>query len=134
MSRTSRAFRTCFAGRTNRIVCMLCSRSASFVATTLVSADSTADTARVTLCPHLRRLLSRAMVPATIAAISGPNSRLSAMSVYGVSSTVSCNIAAHSVLSSAPSPARIVATVTGWVMYGSPLYRNWPRWQCAEMS
>jgi hypothetical protein len=53
-----------------------------------------------------------------------PNSRLSAVSVYGLSSTVSCNIAAQRVWSSAPSPARIVATLTGWVMYGSPLRRN----------
>ena len=64
------------------------------------------------------------MIPATIAAIPGPNSRLSAVSVYGVSSTVSCSIAAHRVWSSAPSPVRIVATLTGWVTYGSPLRRS----------
>jgi hypothetical protein len=55
------------------------------------------------------------MIPATIAAIPGPNSRLIAVSVYGVSSTVSCSKAVHRVWSSAPSPARIVATLTGWV-------------------
>src|SRR5215469_14195790 len=29
---------------------------------------------------------------------------------------------------SMPSSARIVVTATGWVMYGSPLLRRWPRW------
>ena len=37
------------------------------------------------------------MCSATIAAIPVPKSRLSAASVYGVSSTVSCKMAAHSV-------------------------------------
>ena len=35
-----------------------------------------------------------------------------------MSSTVSCSRAAHSVSSSVPSSARIVATASGWVMYG----------------
>ncbi len=30
-----------------------------------------------------------------------------------------------------PSSARIVATASGWVMYGSPLRRVWPSWNCA---
>ena len=37
------------------------------------------------------------MCSATIAAIPAPKSRPSAASVYGVSSTVSCKMAAHSV-------------------------------------
>ena len=57
---------------------MLCSRSVSFIATTLVSADSTAAITRATWRPPLYLMLSRALIPATIAATSGPNSRLSA--------------------------------------------------------
>ena len=85
------------------------------MATTLVSADPTAVITCATLRPPPHLMLSSAMLPATITAMSGPNSRLSAVSVYGVSSTVSCSIAAHRLWSSAPSPARIVATVSGWV-------------------
>src|SRR5215831_12705172 len=33
-----------------------------------------------------------------------------------------------------PSSARIVATASGWVMYGSPLLRFWPACQCAATS
>ena len=44
-----------------------------------------------------------------------------------VSSTVSCSSAATSVVVSMPSSARIVATASGWVMYGSPDLRSWPR-------
>src|SRR5689334_20603421 len=41
------------------------------------------------------RMASSTLFPATNVAIPEPNSRPSAASVYGVSSTVSCSIAAH---------------------------------------
>ena len=44
-----------------------------------------------------------------------------------MSSTVSCSSAAHSVGAVMPSSARIWATASGWVMYGSPLRRSWSR-------
>jgi hypothetical protein len=88
---------------------------------TRVSARFTAawDTVR------LPRLLtcSSAAVPVTRAATPAPDSPLSAASGQGVSSIVSCSSAAHSIWSSAPVSARIVATASGWVMYGSPLLR-----------
>ena len=99
-----------------------------------VSAELTAAIACATLRPWCPLMWRSAMCPATIVAISAPNSRLSSASVHGVYSTVSCNIAAHSVWLSAPSPARIVATAAGWVMYGSPLRRVWSLWQCAATS
>src|SRR6266568_5771040 len=47
---------------------------------------------------------------------------------------VSCNSAAHSVSWFMPSSARIVATASGCVMYGSPLLRNWPACHFAATS
>jgi len=52
---------------------MLCSRSASFMAATLVSADSTAAITRAAVRPPLPRMLLKAMTPATIAAACEPN-------------------------------------------------------------
>jgi hypothetical protein len=107
---------------------MLCSRSASLVATTRASADIIVVITWVTWVTWHRGRLPRrssAMCPVIIVAISVPKSRLNAASAYGVSWTVSCKIAAHSVRSStspaSPRRARIVATATGWVLYGSPL-------------
>ncbi|SKU13121.1 Uncharacterised protein [Mycobacteroides abscessus subsp. abscessus] len=45
-----------------------------------------------------------------------PNSAVSCSRLYPVSSTVSCRIAATSVVVSMPSSARMLATATGWVM------------------
>ena len=50
-----------------------------------------------------------------------------------MSSIVSCSSAAHSVGGVMPSSARIVATASGWVMYGSPLCRIWSRWWCGDL-
>ena len=47
---------------------------------------------------------------------------------------VSCSSAAHSVSWFMPSSARIVATASGWVMYGSPLLRDWFAWHLAATS
>ena len=54
--------------------------------------------------------------------------------VYSVSSIVSCSSAATSVVVSMPRLARIVATASGWVMYGSPDLRYCPECQRAAMS
>src|SRR5215469_1659104 len=78
--------------------------------------------------------LSSLVTPSTRAATSSPNSRRSSTSVYAVSSTVSCSSAAQMVSWFMPSSARIVATASGWVMYGSPLRRFWPACQCAATS
>ena len=73
--------------------------------------------------------LSSLVTPSTSAATSSPNSPRSSVSVYGVSSTVSCSSAAQIVSVFMPSSARMVATASGWVMYGSPLRRFWSRCQ-----
>ncbi len=51
-----------------------------------------------------------------------------------MSSTVSCSSAAARVGGVIPSSARIAATATGWVMYGSPLLRFCPAWARAATS
>ncbi len=48
--------------------------------------------------------------------------------VTPVSSTASCSRAAARVMSSRPRSARMVATASGWEMYGSPDFRSWPSW------
>ena len=110
----------------NSTVRMLCSRSATLIARTLLSADSAAAITWASLRPRPPLIWSSAAIPATRAAISAPNSQLSAASVQGVYSIVSCSIAAHSISSSAPVSARMVATASGCVMYGSPLMRVCP--------
>ena len=55
------------------------------------------------------------VTPSTSAAISGPKRRSISLSVARVSSTVSCSRAVTMVASSIRWPARIAATVTGWV-------------------
>src|SRR5712692_4728111 len=107
---------------------MLCRRSASLMTRTLMSRDIATTILRtVSACaasPYLT--LSSLVTPSTSSAISSPNSRCSSARVYGVSSMVSCSSAAQSVSVFMPSSARIVATASGWVMYGSPLLRSWP--------
>ena len=48
------------------------------------------------------------------------------LKVASVSSTVSWSNAAAKVLGPAPKFARIIATATGWVIYGSPDLLNCP--------
>ena len=72
--------------------------------------------------------LSSLVSPSTSSATSSPKSAVTWASVYDVSSTVSCSSAAQSVGGVMPSSARMLVTASGWVMYGSPLSRVWPRW------
>ncbi len=78
--------------------------------------------------------LSSLVTPSTSSAISSPNSRRSSSRVYAVSSMVSCSSAAQIVSWFMPSSARIVATASGWVMYGSPLLRSVPECCAAATS
>ena len=97
---------------------MLCSRSASLITSTRMSRDIATTILRMVSdladSPYLT--LSSLVQPSTSSATSSPKSRVSADSVYEVSSTVSCSSAAHSVGSVSPSSARIVVTASGWVM------------------
>ncbi len=72
--------------------------------------------------------LSSFVTPSTSIAISSPKSARTWSSVYAVSSTVSWRSAAATVFGPIPRSARICATATGCVMYGSPLLRFWPSW------
>ena len=65
-------------------------------------------------CPYTT--LSSLVTPSTRFATSSPKSARSAVSVYAVSSTVSCSSAAARVGGGMPSSARMVATASGWVM------------------
>ena len=60
--------------------------------------------------------LSSFVTPSTSSATWSPKSRVMSARVMRVSSTVSCNSAAISVVVSMPSSARMVATASGWVM------------------
>ncbi len=110
---------------------MLCRRSASLITSTRMSRDIATTILRTVsasaAAPYLT--LSSLVTPSTSAAISSPNWPRSSVSVYGVSSTVSCSRAAQIVSVFMPSSARMVATASGWVMYGSPLLRFWSRCQ-----
>ena len=131
ISRTSRDLRSCFSLGRYRSVRMLCSRSASLMTSTRISRDIATTILRTVSAsadsPYLT--LSSLVTPSTSAATSSPNSPRSSVSVYGVSSTVSCSSAAQIVSVFMPSSARMVATASGWVMYGSPLRRFWSRCQ-----
>jgi hypothetical protein len=113
MSSDSPAFLSCLACGMNCMVRMLCSRSASLIMTALASADSAAAITRAALRRPWPLAWSSAAVSVTRAATLAPNSRISAASVYGVSSIVSCSSPAHSISSSAPASAKIAATASG---------------------
>ena len=51
-----------------------------------------------------------------------------------MSSTVSWSSAATSVVVSMPISAAMVATASGWVMYGSPDFRLTPSWSFSATS
>ena len=65
-----------------------------------------------------------------IAAISEPNSFSTWLTLNFVSSTTSWISPHATVMVSSWSSARIFATSTQWVTYGSPELRSWPR--CAS--
>ncbi|CCB77998.1 exported protein of unknown function [Streptantibioticus cattleyicolor NRRL 8057 = DSM 46488] len=113
------------------MVRMLCRRSASLMTSTRGSlAMATTILRTVSACAASPNLtLSSLVTPSTSRATCSPKSRRSASSPYSVSSTVSWRRPAIRVAGSMPSSARMVVTASGWVMYGSPLLRFWPRCQ-----
>ncbi len=133
ISSVSRAFCSCFSGARNVSVRMLCSRSASLMTSTRGSLAIATTILRMVsaLAASPSFTLSSLVTPSTRSATSPPNSSASSSSVYSVSSTVSCSSAATSVFVSMPSSARIEATASGCVMYGSPDLRNWPLCSCS---
>ncbi len=129
MSRVSSAVRRCFHSGITDSVRMLCSRSASFMTSTLQSLAIATSILRIVAacCASFesKRSRSNLVTPSTIAATAGPNSAAIWARVTPVSSTASCSSAAAALTVSRPSSAMIVATATGWVMYGSPESRRW---------
>ena len=87
------------------------------IATTILRTVSASDAS-----PYLT--WSSLVTPSTSSATSSPKSARSASIVRSVSSTVSCSSAAASTGGVIPRSARICATASGWVMYGSPLLRR----------
>ena len=140
MSMVSRAIRCCFSGFMLPNVRMLCNRSASFTTMMRISpvmaisicrrfSACTSRPASLTSAawePCLESLLTF-VSPSTMRRTSGPNCFSIMPNVtYSTSSTVSCSSPAMMLSESMPSRARITATATGCVMYGSPLLRFTP--------
>ena len=68
------------------------------------------------------------VTPSTKRATSFPNISASCSSVYTVSSTTSWRSPAAIVSLSISRSARMIATQSGWIMYGSPDFRFWSLW------
>ncbi len=101
---------------------MLCNRSASLITRTRGSLAMATTILRMVsaLAASPSLTLSSFVTPSTRSATSPPKSARIWSSVYSVSSIVSCSSAATSVVVSIPRLPRMVATASGWVMYGSP--------------
>ncbi len=108
---------------------MLCTRSASLITRTRRSIDAAMiilrNVSASARSPH--RAPSSLVTPSTRIATSAPNSAFTCPIGRSVSSTVSCSRAAASVVVSMPIAASSCATASGWVMYGMPDLRAWPR-------
>ncbi|KAG1275311.1 hypothetical protein G6F64_014925 [Rhizopus arrhizus] len=99
---------------------MLCRRSASLIMITRRSRDIASSILRKLSAAASWRSrnfsLSSLVTPSTSSATASPNSEASSSRVSGVSSMVSCRIAAISASTSRPSSASTWATATGWVI------------------
>ena len=128
MSRVSSAVRRCFHSGITDKVRMLWSLSASFMTSPRQSLAMATSILRIVAACwasfESNRSRSSLVTPSTIAATAGPNSASIWAKVTPVSSTASCNSAAAAATLSSPRSAMIVATATGWVMYGSPERRR----------
>ncbi len=85
-------------------------------------------------CRDVKLIWLILVTPSTSDAISGPKRVSISSSVASVSSTVSCRSAVATLGASSFRSVMIVATCRGWVRYGSPEARRWPRWTSAEKS
>ena len=65
------------------------------------------------------------VTPSTKSATSSPKIAVISSSVMTVSSTTSCRIPATRVSLSSSRSARMIATQSGWMIYGSPDLRLW---------
>ncbi len=72
------------------------------------------------------------VTPSTMPAMSLPNSSSISSMVASVSSTVSCRRPATTLASSSLSCARTPATASGWIKYGSPVFRTCPACTLAQ--
>ena len=99
---------------------MLCRRSASLIRMTRRSRDIASSILRKLSAAaswrSAKRSLSSLVTPSTSSATVSPNCVARSWRESGVSSMVSCRIAATSVSMSRPCSASTWATATGWVM------------------
>ncbi|CAB4856537.1 unannotated protein [freshwater metagenome] len=134
ISSVSRALRSADSDSTKPHVRALWRRSASLMRITRMSLDIATTILRTVSAwassPSFS--LSSLVTPSTRSPISAPKSRVTASSVYAVSSTVSCKSAAAIVFAPIPNSTRISATASGCVMYGSPDFRSCP--SCAAFA
>src|SRR3546814_487931 len=109
---------------------MLCRRSASLIRITRRSRSIASSILRKLSAAASWRSwnlsLSSLVTPSTSSATVSPNSEASWARSSGVSSMVSCRIAATRVSTSTFCSASTRATETGWVMSGSPDLRSCP--------
>ena len=110
------------------MVRMLCRRSETLITSTRGSSAIATIILRMVSASAAEpsTTLSSFVTPSTKRATSEPKSRERSASEYSVSSTVSCSSAATTVVVSMPISAAMVATASGWVMYGSPDFRFTP--------
>ena len=72
------------------------------------------------------------VTPSTMAATSSPKNFRRVSTSVMVSSTTSWSSPTETEITSSPMSARIWATSSGWVRYGSPFLRNWLECSRAE--
>jgi hypothetical protein len=127
-SSVSCAMRLRFSGGRYCSVRMLCSRSASLTMTTRMSSTIARTILRTfSACASSFETLPRLLIlvtPSTRCATSGPKYLLMSSGVVRVSSTTSCRRPVLTVTTSIFISARMPATESGWMRYGSPDLRT----------
>ncbi len=124
------AMRALFEGCMTCKVRMLCSRSASLIRITRTSFDIARSILRkFSACSsscESNFILSSLDTPSTRSATTTPNNSSISSFVTAVSSTTSWRRAAAKAGESRCQSASILETATGWDIYGSPVFLNWP--------
>ena len=111
---------------------MLCRRSASLTMITRISLTMASSILRkLSACrssAEKKSSLLSLVTPSTQRATSSPNSLRTSSTVTLVSSTTSCSRPVSRLTTSMRMSARMWATISGWIMYGSPESRVCNLW------
>ena len=114
------------------MVRMLWVRSASLIRmtrTSLAIASSILRNDSAWFCSRVSKASFSSLVsPSTRSATGAPKRSTSSVLLTPQSSMASCISAAIKACASSFHSAHCAATAIGWVMYGSPFLRSWPKW------